>query len=201
MKTSVKSLIALTLTAIVLSTSAFTSASMAAVIPMYNSPEKPFNMIEVSGNVRVTLIQSRMEKVELINQEAAEQISFTQKGYKLIISSTAKETLNVVVYVQDLQRIEASNGAKICTQGKMKLNVLQVYLNDNATANLKGNIKSLYTVSNGNSDLKLRGTADEHILVKNNLSKLNTEDFAALKTESTFLENGIAASTKTTLVK
>ncbi|MCX2452775.1 DUF2807 domain-containing protein [Pedobacter sp. PLR] len=201
MKTSVKSLIALTLTAIVLSTSAFTSASMAAVTPMYNSPEKPFNRIKVSGNVKVTLIQGKTEKVELMNEVAGEQVSFVQKGYTLIINSTAKETLDVVIYVKDLQRIDASNGANIRTSGKLNLNVLQVFLNDDAKANVKGNIKSLYTVSNGSSDLKLRGTAEEHILVKNNLSKLNTADFAALKTESTFLENGIAATTKTTLVK
>ncbi|MBB2150316.1 GIN domain-containing protein [Pedobacter gandavensis] len=201
MKTSVKSLIALTLTAIVLSTSAFTNASMAAVTPMHTSTEKPFSWIEVSGNVKVTLIQSKKERIELNSEAEGKPVSFQQKGNTLIINSTADETLDVVVYVNDLQRIVASNGAKVTTSGKLNLNVLQVYLNDDAKAVLKGNIKSLYTVTNGNSDLKLRGTADEHILVKNKMSVLNTTDFAALKTESTFLENGIAVNTKTTLVK
>lgn len=201
MKTSVKSLIALTLTAIVLSTSAFTNASMAAVTPMHNSTGKPFNWIEVSGNVKVTLIQGKKERIELNSEAEGKSVSFKQKGNTLIINSTADETLNVVVYVNDLQRIVASNGAKVTTSGKLNLNVLQVYLNDDAKAVLKGNIKSLYTVTNGSSDLKLRGTADEHILVKNKMSVLNTTDFAALKTESTFLENGIAVNTKTTLVK
>ena len=201
MKTAVKSLIALTLTAIVLSTSALTNVSMAATTPTSISPEKPFNKIDVSGNVKVTLIQSKTERVEVKNEVEGTEVSFNQKGYTLIISSNAKETLDVVIYVKDLQRIVASNGAKVSTLGKFDLNVLQVFLNDDAKAAFKGNIKSLYTVTNGNSDLKLRGTADEHILVKNKMSVLNTTDFAALKTESTFLDNGIAANTKTTLVK
>ncbi|WP_316840822.1 GIN domain-containing protein [Pedobacter gandavensis] len=201
MKTAVKSLIALTLTAIVLSTSALTNASMAATTPMSISPERPFNKIEVSGNVKLTLVQAKREKVELRNELEGKEVVFQQRGYTLVINSTAKEMLEVVVYVKDLQRIEASNGAKVNTAGTFNLDVLQVYLNDDAKATLKGNIKSLYTVTNGSSDLKLRGTANEHILVKNKMSVLNTTDFAALKTESTFLENGIAASTKTTLVK
>lgn len=201
MKTSLKSLIALTLTAIVLSTSAFTNASMAAVTPMSMSPEKPFNRIQVSGNVKVTVIQAKRERVELRNEMEGKQVSFQQRGYTLLINSTSEEMLDVVVYVKDLQRIDASKGAKVTTAGKFELNVLQVFLNDDAKATVKGNIKSLYTVTNGNSDLKLRGTADEHILVKNKMSVLNTTDFAALKTESTFLENGVTANTKTTLVK
>lgn len=202
MKTSVKSLIALTLTAIVLSTSALTNASMAAVkSPMEMSPEKPFNRIEVSGNVKLVLVQSKREKVEVRSELEGNTISFQQRGYTLMINSTAKEVLEVVVYVKDLQRIEASNGARVSTAGKFDLNVLQVFLNDDAKATFNGNIKSLYTVSNGNSNLKLRGTADQHILVKNNRSVLNTTDFAALKTESTFLDNGTAVNAKTTLVK
>ncbi|WP_316819663.1 GIN domain-containing protein [Pedobacter gandavensis] len=201
MKTSVKSLIALTLIAIVLSASAFTNASMAAITPMSMSPEKPFNKIEVSGNVKVTLIQGKKERVELRNESEGKQVSFKQRGYTLVINSTSDEALDVVVYVKDLHRIEASNGAKVKTSGKFDLNVLQVFLNDDAKATLKGNIRSLYTVSNGTSDLKLLGTADEHILVKNKNSVLNTVDFVALTTQSTFIENGIAANAKTTLVK
>lgn len=201
MKTAVKSLIALTLTAIVLSTSAFTNASMAATTPTAISPERPFNKIELRGNVKVTLIQSKNERVEVKNEVEGNEVIFKQKGYTLLINSDAKETLDVVIYVKDLQRIEASNGAKVATLGKFDLNVLQVFLNDDAKATFKGNIKSLYTVTNGSSDLRLLGTANEHILVKNKMSVLNTTDFAALKTESTFLENGIAANTKTTLVK
>lgn len=201
MKTAVKSLIALTLTAIVLSTSALTNASMAATTPTAISPERPFNKIDVRGNVKVTLIQSKNERLEVKNEVEGNEVTFKQKGYTLMINSDAKETLDVVIYVKDLQRIEASNGAKVATLGKFDLNVLQVFLNDDAKATFKGNIKSLYTVTNGSSDLKLLGTANEHILVKNKMSVLNTTDFAALKTESTFLENGIAANTKTTLVK
>ncbi|MBC8987264.1 DUF2807 domain-containing protein [Pedobacter sp. N36a] len=201
MKTAVKSLIALTLTAIVLSTSAFTNVSMAATTPTAISPERPFNKIDVRGNVKVTLIQSKNERLEVKSEVEGNELTFKQKGYTLIINSDAKETLDVVIYVKDLHRIEVSNGAKVATLGKFDLNVLQVFLNDDAKATFKGNIKSLYTVTNGSSDLKLLGTANEHILVKNKTSVLNTTDFAALKTESTFLENGITANTKTTLVK
>lgn len=203
MKTSIKSLIALTLTAIVLSGTALTNFAVAADKTPIGivTPLTTFNKIVVSGNVKLTLVQKSRQNIVVDNEVDQSKVSFKQKGYTLFISATDSETLNVTVTVADLQRIDAANGAKVVTVGNFNLEVLQVFLQDNATASVKGTINSLYTVTKDNSDLKLAGTANEHIIVKNRNSILDTEKFAALKTEMTSLEAGIAANTKTALVK
>ncbi|NQX41738.1 hypothetical protein SAMN05421820_1091 [Pedobacter steynii] len=203
MKTSFKSLLALTLTAIVLSTSAFTSLAVAADKNPSGmlAPLTAFNKIVVTGNVKLTLVQKSKQDITVDSEFDQNKTSFKQKGYTLFINSTASETLYVTVFVTDLQRIDASQGARVATVGNFNLEVLQVFLQDNATASVKGTINSLYTVTKDNSDLKLAGTANQHIIVKNRNSILDTEKFAALKTEMTSLEAGIAANTKTVLVK
>lgn len=203
MKTSFKSLLALTLTAIVLSTSAFTSVAVAADKNPSGmvAPLTAFNKIVVSGNVKLTLVQRSKQDIAVDSEFDQSKTSFKQKGYTLFINSTAAETLYVTVSVTDLQRIDASQGARVSTVGNFNLEVLQVFLQDTATASVKGTINSLYTVTKDNSDLKLAGTANQHIIVKNRNSILDTEKFAALKTEMTSLEAGIAANTKTALVK
>lgn len=203
MKTSLKSLLALTLTAIVLSTSAFTSVAVAADKAPTGilAPAGPFNKIVVSGNVKLTLVQRSAQDILVNGEFDRGKLSFKQKGYTLFINSTDSETVEITVSVTDLQRIDASKGARVTTAGKFNLEVLQVFLQDNATASVKGKINSLYTVTKDNSDLKLAGTANEHIIVKNRNSILDTEKLAALRTEMTSLETGIAANTKTVLVK
>lgn len=203
MKTSIKSLLALTLTAIVLSTSAFTSLAVAAdkTTSVKVAPLTTFNKIVVSGNVKLTLVQKSKQDIAVDSEFDQSKTSFKQKGYTLFINSTDSETIYVTVSVTDLQRIDASQGARVTTAGNFKLEVLQVFLQDNATASVKGTINSLYTVTKDHSDLKLAGTANQHIIVKNRNSILDTEKFAALKTEMTSLEAGIAANAKTALVK
>jgi hypothetical protein len=203
MKTSFKSLLALTLTAIVLSASAFTSLAVAADKNPSGmlAPLTAFNKIVVTGNVKLTLVQKSKQDITVDSEFDQSKTSFKQKGYTLFINSTDSEILYVTVSVTDLQRIDASQGARVATIGNFNLEVLQVFLQDNATASVKGKINSLYTVTKDNSDLKLAGTANQHIIVKNRNSILDTEKFAALKTEMTSLEAGIAANTKTALVK
>ncbi|SHG70170.1 GIN domain-containing protein [Pedobacter caeni] len=203
MKTSFKSLLALTLTALVLSTSVFTSNAVAADKNPSGvfAPLSTFNKIVVSGNVKLTLVQRSRQDISVNGEFDRTKISFKQKGYTLFVNSTDSEPLEVTIAVTDLQRIDASKGAQVTTSGKFNLEVLQVFLEDNATANVKATINSLYTVTKDISDLKLAGTANEHIIVKNRNSMLDTEKFAALRTEMTNSDTGIAANTKTVLVK
>lgn len=191
MKTSVKSLLALTMTAIVLSTSAWTSAAFAIEKNRSSSSaaaaKMKFNKIVVSGNVRVTVVHGNGSQVSAYDGFDAAQTSIVQKGYTLYINSTEAETVNVTIRVNDLQRIDASNGAIVKTAGHFDLPVLQVFLKDDAKVNVKAKIGSLYTVIKDQSDLKLSGSTSEHILVRNQSAKLDTLKFAALKTKTTVL--------------
>ena len=102
-----------------------------------------------------------------------------QKGYTLHINSTDKST--IYVYVKDLQRIDVANTATVKTRGNFDLAVLQIFLKDTAKANVTATVGSLYTDISGASDLKLSGSSKEHALVKNEVSKLNLNDFVIAK--------------------
>lgn len=203
MKTLVKSLIALAFTGIILSGTAFTSnaAEIEKNVMVSPVPLSDFNMIVLKGNVRVTLIQTSQHKIVADNEIDAAKTSFQQKGHTLYICSNQAEPLEITVYVNDLRRIDATNGAKVTTRGQFNLDVLQVFLKDDATAKVTGKIKSLYTVTEDYSRLKLIGSAEEHILVRNQLSQLDTEKFAAVKTKVSTLKAGLIANTATGLAK
>lgn len=186
MKTSVKTLFASALTVIVLSTSAFTSV---AANQSENFSELSttidFNKVVITGNVNVELIQSEKQRVVIYEAYNKNLTTVTQKGDKLFINSKEDEPIHITVYVKDLQRIDASNRVSVITRGRLASNVLQVFLQDNAKAYVSGDIGSLYTLVKDRSELKLKGTSKDHVSVKSKVAKLNTVQFASLKTTGT----------------
>lgn len=188
MKTSAKKLFVTALTAVLLSSSAFTAE---AASPKTNlsvlSAEIDFNKVVITGNANVELVQSSKQKVLIYETYDKTTTSVTQKGDKLFINSNEEQPLTIIVYVKDLQRIDASNTVKVKT-GKFSSSVLQVFLKDKATAFVSAEIGSLYTMIKDHSALKLKGTTKDHVSVKSKVAKLKTESFAALKTTSTQIE-------------
>ena len=178
MKTAIKTLIATSLTAIVLTSSAFTTFAKEKAPMSITAPVK-FNKVVVTGNAKVVLVQGNREDITSFNANSENGTSVTQKGYTLHINSTDNST--VYVYVKDLQRIDAANTATVKTRGNFDLAVLQIFLKDEAKANVNATIGSLYTDLNGTSDLKLSGSSAEHHLVRNDVSKLNLNDFVIAK--------------------
>lgn len=192
MKISVKTLLASLFTAVVLSSSAFTSmaaaqSSSASTIVTGIA----FNKVVVTGNVKVELVQADRQKVEVVEDYNKALTSIVQKGDKLFIDSKEAEPLHVIVYVKDLHRIQASNTVAVTTRGKFSADVMQVFLQDKATAFVNGNIGSLYTVVKGNAELKLKGSSRDHVSVKSKVARLKTTQFAALKTTTTSLEGDV----------
>lgn len=206
MKTSAKKLFVNALTAVVLSSSAFTAG---AASPKTNlsvlSAEIDFNKIVITGNANVELVQSSKQKVLIYETYDKATTSVTQKGDKLFINSNEEQPLTIIVYVKDLQRIDASNTVKVKT-GKFSSSVLQVFLKDKASAFVSAEIGSLYTMIKDNSELKLKGTTKDHVSVKSKVAKLKTESFAALKTTSTQIEetalvqNNVVSIAKDTVI-
>lgn len=189
MKTSLKTLFASALTALFLISSAF------AAVAAGKGPNPPliaqliaYNKVIVSGNVKLTLIQSGRQHVVMYEEYNKATTTVAQKGDKLYISSTEKQPVNIVVYIKDLQRIDACDKASVTTRGKFSSPVLQVFLKDGATAFVNGDTESLYTVIKDNSELRLKGSSKDHILVKGKVAKLNVNSFAALKTTTTSVD-------------
>lgn len=188
MKTLVKTLFATALTVIVLSSSALTSvaANKESELTVL-SAEIDFNKVVITGNVHVELVQANQQRVIIYEAYNKATTSVKQKGDKLFINSVEEEPINIVVYVRDLQRIDASNTVTVKT-GTFSASVLQVFLKDKARAYVSGNIGSLYTLIKDKSELKLNGTTNDHISVKGKVARLKTDSFAALNTTSSVFE-------------
>ncbi|NQX40379.1 hypothetical protein SAMN05421820_105259 [Pedobacter steynii] len=179
MKTAIKTLFASALTAIVLTSSAFTTFAKDTT-PVSASANVKFNKVVVTGNAKVVLVQAHSESITTIDELTA-NTTVQQKGYTLYINSTEQNPATIYISVKDLQRIDASNTAEVKTRGNFDLAVLQIFLKDGAKANVNAKVGSLYTDMKDQSDLKLSGSSAEHNLVRNDVSKLNVTDFVIAK--------------------
>lgn len=195
MKTSAKTLFASVLTAIVLSTSAFASN---AASPATNfstiSSGIDFNKVVVKGNVHVELVQADKQRVIIYEEYNKNLTTVVQKGDKLFINSNEDQPITIVVYVKNLQRIDAANSASVTTKGKFSAEALQVFLKDNARADVNAAASSLYTYVIDNSALKLRGSSKDHMSVKGKEAKVKMEEFAALNTTTKSFDEELIVS-------
>ncbi|TCC93782.1 hypothetical protein EZ428_03145 [Pedobacter frigiditerrae] len=179
MKTSIKTLIALSLTGLVLTSSAFVTKAADGQKQTVLTDVKKVNKINVSGNVELILVQSADENVKVYNDYYASNALVQQKNGELRISSFNKETLTVIVYVTNLNSITASENATVKTFGKFSLLNLDVNLKDKATANLNTSTISLNANVTDEANLTLSGTTEEYNAVLGSVAKLNMNSFAA----------------------
>jgi hypothetical protein len=183
MKTSIKTLATSVFAAIVLTSSIFaTNVAANEKQPVKISAPKGITKVVVSGNVEVTLIQNGTEGVSY-NDDNTGKVKVMQDGYDLKISSEDKSLAKITVYVKNIYRIQASDDVVVKTEGKLDVKNLQVFLKGNAVAEINSHTESLYTIIEGNSDLKLSGTTQNHSLVMGRTQKLDLDRFSASKTE------------------
>ena len=198
MKTSIKTVLATALTAVFLSTTAFaTFATDTPKDPTVKASAMNVNMVVVTGSVDVYLIHSDREDIKVVPfGENEANVSIKKRGPKLFINSGQAERATIYVYLKDLKRIDASNTAMVKTKGDFNMDALQIFLKDDAKANVNVNTKSLYTVIKDQSDLKLTGKSDVHILEKAEYASLKMHQFNAGKTEAITLKPTYAAIKK-----
>lgn len=198
MKTLAKTLFASALTLVFITSTAITTfangidtKTVEVAVPM------TFNKVKVSGNVKVVLVQGKKERIEVINGDYnLDKTSIKRLGYTLIINSTEANQITVLVSLNDLQRIDASDKAIVKTDGKFDVKYLQVFLKDDAKATVKANTESMYTYIKDHADLKLSGTTADHNVVKDDISKLDMDNLVALKTTTTPLNQIMVAANK-----
>ncbi|SDC30146.1 GIN domain-containing protein [Pedobacter soli] len=198
MKTSIKTLIATTLTALVLSSALFTTTvSATEKEPEKNIKIADFKRISVKGNVELTIVQKGTFGISY-NDDNYGAAKVVQDGDALKITSMSTEKTRLTVVVNDIYRIEASENAVVKTDGKLSTKYLQIFLKGNAHADINTSSEGLYTVIADDADLKLSGSTDNHTLVMGKSQKLTIDKFAALKTnissvETAAIEKEIAA--------
>jgi hypothetical protein len=179
MKTSIKTLIAVALTAVVLTSASVNTFAENNKKETILNEVKGVSKINVSGNVELILVQSLNESVKVYDDYYAKNALVQQKGGELRISSFEKETLTVVVYVNNLSEITASNNATVRTFGKLSTLSLNVNLKDNAVANLNVKTLEMTTDLSGISKLTLTGCTDSYNGLMGSFSKVDLSQYAA----------------------
>jgi hypothetical protein len=197
MKTLAKTLCASALTAIFLIPAATgTFASTAHHAQVKPGPSFTFHRITITGNVTVILSQGSKETVTAEDNFNRVNMSVMRKGYTLMINSNAAERITVYVSVKELQRIDASNDVIVKTTGKINARHLQVFLKDQASAEVNADTESLYSYIRGNANLRLSGSTQDHIVLKDGISKLTLQDFVALKSTVESTDTELLAASK-----
>ena len=182
MKTSIKSIIALSVTTLVLSLSALKlNAAQPTQMTVLKQLNK-VNKINLSGNVELIIVQSADESVKVYDQYFSKNALIQEKNGELRVSSFEKETLTVVVYVSDLTSVTASNNSKVKTYGKFNALSLDIDLYDQATVELNTNTITLYANLNGQSKLTLTGTAEEYNALMGSITTVNMLSFTTQST-------------------
>jgi len=170
--------------AIVLLASVFSLTASAATVTAERGPVQPdIKKVIVTGNTKVLLVQNTKEYVT-VDAVDLDKVSLKQVGNTLTINSTESNPVTVTVYVKDLYRIDASDKASVNTSGNFNLTNLQIMLKDDAKARVKATTESLYTVIDGHANLELIGTSANHISKMAGIATIDTDKFAAVKTES-----------------
>lgn len=157
--------------------------------------EVDFNRITVSGNVDIIIIPSLRSGI------AYQECSFgtakvMQEGMNLSIKSTTRETAQMVVFVKDIFRVIASGNAVVKTEGKLRTQYLQLMLKDRASANIHSITEGLYTIVEGNANLRLSGITNDHTQVLTGNENIVKDQFAAANTLNVTMDGSEARTGK-----
>lgn len=191
MKTSIKTLIALTITTVALTLSTVNVKAAEPNQVTVLTEVKKVNKITVSGNVELILVQSADESVKVYDSYFSKNALVQQKDGELRVSSFNKEALTVVVYVSNLSSISASDNSTIKTFGKFNTLSLDVNLKDKATAVLNTNTVNLFANLNGQSNLSLTGTTLEYSAIMGSVATVSMSQFTASTTNIQSKSNSV----------
>lgn len=184
MKTSIKTLIAISLIALTFSTSNIYANE--ASKPNYVSASavniSSVKKLKISGNAEVTIVQNSKSKV-LFTNEGAERASVKKIGDVVYI--TSKNNAKITVYVDEIFRIEASENAVVTTENLLNLKYLQVFAEDKAFVNINAKTESLYTNIKDKSSVNLNGETGLHSIDMEKTSRIALHEFKSEQTDVT----------------
>ncbi|MDQ0966644.1 hypothetical protein QFZ20_002047 [Flavobacterium sp. W4I14] len=146
-----------------------------------------FRRIVIKGNVEVMLVQRPAIGISFADDNAG-SVKVIQQGEVLRITGIDNEKCKLVIYVNDIYRIEADQNAVVKTKAKLSTKFLQIILKGNAFADIDTNSEGLYTEILDNSTLKLKGNTNHHTLVMGKAPNLTIERFAAAQTDVSRVE-------------
>ena len=188
MKTSIKTLIVIALAVITLTAALPNNLRATEKNTTMLYKIQNFRKIVIKGNVEVMLVQRPAIGISFADDNTG-NVKVTQQGEVIRISGLDKEKCKLVMYVNDIYRIEADENAIVKTETKLSTKFLQIILKGNAFADIDTSSEGLYTQILDNSTLKLKGNTNHHTLVMGKASNLTIDRFAATRTDVSQLEN------------
>jgi hypothetical protein len=185
MKTLAKTVFAVALAAVVVTSSAATTfAAKPVKSEVTPRSASSINRIWVSGNVKIVLTQGDKQSVVGTDNYNASKTSVTSNGQTLYINSLESGQVTLNITLKDLQRVEAYGQSVVVTSNNFDVENLQLFLGQTANAKIKTTAKSLYTVVKDDAVLKLNGTAEQSTMVASNRKSIKSVDFSSRKSES-----------------
>ncbi|RZK90768.1 MAG: hypothetical protein EOO98_07680 [Pedobacter sp.] len=183
MKASIKTLFATGLIALAITTSANANNTVNATNTISASAVNiaSIKKLVVKGNVEVTLSQDKKASV-LFTTEGKENVSVKKNGNTIYVSST--ENAKIVLYVDDIYRLDVADQAVVNSESPLSFKYLQVFLGDDAKLGLNAKTEDLYTKINNNAQLSLSGNTDKYKVEMDKTSKLELNRFKSKNTET-----------------
>lgn len=183
MKASIKTLFATGLIALAITTSANANTIENAINTVSASAVNiaSIKKLVIKGNVQVTLSQDKKASV-LFTNEGKENVSVKKNGNTIYVSST--ENAKIVLYVDDIYRLEVADQAVVNSESSLSFKYLQVFLADQAKLGLNARTEDLYTKINNNAQLFLSGNTDKYKVEMDKSSKLELSRFKSKSTET-----------------
>lgn len=182
MKTSIKTLTTVVFTAITLTVTHPNKLRATEKNRMTFYKIQNFRKIVIKGNVEVMLVQQPRIGLFYADDNKG-YVKVIQQGEVLRITNSDKEKCKLVIYVNDIYRLEASENAIVKTEAKLSTKFLQIVLKDNAFADINTSCEGLYTEILGSSTLKLKGNTNHHALVMGITPNLTIDGFASAQTD------------------
>ncbi|WP_293782784.1 DUF2807 domain-containing protein [uncultured Pedobacter sp.] len=181
MKTSIKTMIAMVCGAITLTVAHPDNLRAAEKNKTILHKIQNFRKIVIKGNVEVMLVQQTTVGISYAADNVG-NAKVIQQGEALHITNFNPEKCKLVIYVNDIYRIEANENAVVKTEVKLSTRFLQIILKDNALADINTNSEGLYTQILDNSTLKLKGNTGHHALVMGKATNLTIDGFVSAQT-------------------
>ena len=136
-----------------------------------------FNSLKVYDRIPVELVQSSKAKVEVLGSNETD-VEVVNKNGELKIRMTASKIMQgsdtkVVVYYENLNDIQASQGATISSNDKVKSSMLKLTANEGSKINLEVNADRLNAKGNSGGEILVSGKSKSQDIVMNSGAKFN----------------------------
>lgn len=136
-----------------------------------------FNSLKVYDRIPVELVSSNKPKVEVLGSNETD-VEVVNKNGELKIRMTATKLMQgtdtkVIVYFENLNDIQASQGAVVSSSDQVKATMLKLTANEGSRINLQINTDRLNAKGNSGGEILVSGKSKSQDIIMNSGAKFN----------------------------